>query len=184
MELTTSPQRRSDIVMKTTLVALAALMISGTALAQTSDLGMNGVSLRLGLAFPLDNRLSGVNDTFSNLGLEFQMPSSFAKGTDNYFAIDYYSKNLGTFGKGSAVPITYNIRVYQRPGAGRQSYFYGGLGLAIIDFSGPSETVACARGGFGMNVSDHTFIEAGGTLTASTASGSFNTVGLYVGYRF
>ena len=171
--------------MKTTLVALAALMISSGAFAQShTDNNMNGVSLRLGLAFPLDNRLSGVTDTFSNLALEFQMPSSYAKGTDNYFAIDYYSKNLGTFGKGSAVPITYNIRVYQHSGSARQTYFYGGLGLAIIDFSGPSETVACARGGFGMNVSDHTFIEAGGTLTASTASGSFNTVGLYIGYRF
>ena len=171
--------------MKTTLVALAALMISGAAYAQTSDLGMNGVSLRLGMVFPLDNTLSGVNDTFSNLAIEFQSPSALAKGTDSYFAIDYFSKNLGTFGKGSVVPITYNLRIYQHSGTTRQTYAYGGLGFALVDLIGPSQTVVCARGGFGMNVSDHTFIEAGATFTASTnSSGSFNTIGLAIGYRF
>lgn len=170
--------------MKTTLIALGALMITGGAYAQ-SEIGMNGVSLRLGVAFPLDNTLSGVNDTFTSLALEFQQPSSLAKGTDGYFAIDYFSKNLGTFGKGSAIPITYNIRFNQKGTAYRQSYAFVGLGIAIIDLIGPSQTVVAARGGFGMNVSDHTFVEAAGTFTASTnTSGSFNTIGLYVGYRF
>ena len=48
--------------MKTTFVALAALMISGAAFAQSSEIGLNGVSLRLGMVFPLDNTLSSVND--------------------------------------------------------------------------------------------------------------------------
>ncbi len=172
--------------MKTTLVALAALMISGGAFAQTSDLGMNGVSLRLGMVFPLDNTLSGVNDNFSNIALEFQSPSGLSKGTDSYFALDYFSKNLGNFGKGSVVPITYNVRIHQHSSGGtRQTYAYGGLGLAFVDLLGPSETVLCARGGFGMNVSDHSFIEAGATFTPSTSSsGSFNTIGISIGYRF
>ena len=185
MELTTSPQRRSDIVMKTTLVALAALMISGAAFAQTSDLGMNGVSLRLGIAFPLDNTLSGVNDTFTSIGLEFQRPTSLAKGSDTYFAIDYFSKSIGTFGKGSVIPLTYNMRVYQSSGTTRQTYAFGGLGIAIVDLLGPTDTVFCVRGGFGINVSDHSFIEAAGTFSAKTnSSGSFNTIGIYAGYRF
>lgn len=171
--------------MKTTFVALAALMISGAAYAQTSDLGMNGVSIRLGMVFPLDNTLSSVNDNFANLALEFQAPSSMAKNTDTYFALDYFSKNLGNFGKGSVVPITFNMRVYQKSNVTRQTYAYGGIGVAFVDLAGPSETVLCVRGGFGMNTTEHLFIEAGGTFSAATPSqGSFNTVGLYVGYRF
>jgi len=170
--------------MKTTLIALGALMITCGAYAQ-SDMGMNGVSLRLGIAFPLDNTLSGVNDTFTSLALEFQQPTSLSKGTDTYFAIDYYSKTLGTFGKGSVIPLTYNMRFYQKGSATRQSYAFVGLGVAIVDLIGGSQTVAAARGGFGMNVSDHSFIEAAGTFTGSTnTSGSFNTLGIYVGYRF
>ena len=171
--------------MKTTLVALAALMITAGAFAAADDMNMNGVSLRLGMVFPLDNTLSSVNDNFSNLGLEFQSPSSFSKNTATFFAIDYYSKNIGTFGKGSCVPLTYNLRMYQHTGTTRQTYAYVGLGVAIMDFNTPSETVGIVRGGFGMNVSDHTFIEAGGTFTStSNNNGAFNTIGFSVGYRF
>jgi hypothetical protein len=171
--------------MKTTFVALAALMISGAAFAQTSDLGMNGVSLRFGMVFPLDNTLSSVTDNFANFAIEFQAPSSLAKGTDTYFAIDYFSKNLGNFTKGSVVPVTYNMRVYQKSGTTRQTYAYGGLGVAVVDLTGPSDTVLCVRGGFGMNTSEHLFLEAGGTFTTKTnTQGSFNTIGLYIGYRF
>ena len=181
----TSPQRRSDIVMKTTLVALAALMITGAAFAATDDVGMNGVSLRLGVAFPLDNTLSGVNDSFTSIGLEFQAPSSFARNTDNYLAIDYFSKSIGTFGKGSVIPVTYNIRIYQRSGTTRQTYAFGGVGFAVVDLLGPTDTVFCVRGGLGMNISDHSFVEAAGTFSAATnSSGSFNTIGIYAGYRF
>jgi hypothetical protein len=184
MGYTTSPQKRSDIVMKTTLVALAALMISGAAFADTSD-GLSGVSLRLGVAFPLDNTLSGINDSFTNIGLEFQAPSSFARGTDNYLALDYYAKSIGTTGHGTVIPITYNVRFNSRAGMSRQSYAFAGIGMAIVDLLGPVDTVFCIRGGFGMNISDHSFIEAAGTFSAATnSSGSFNTIGLYVGYRF
>ncbi|MBI1331567.1 MAG: hypothetical protein GC165_01665 [Armatimonadetes bacterium] len=170
--------------MKTTLVALAALMITAGAHAQEA-IGMNGVSLRLGLAFPLDNTLSGINDNFTSVALEFANPSSLAKGTDNYLAIDYFSKSFGTFGKGSVIPITYNMRIYQNKDAVRQTYAFFGLGIAINDLTGPTDTVFAARGGFGMNVSDHTFVEAAGTFTpSSNSNGSFNTIGFYVGYRF
>lgn len=170
--------------MKTTLIALAALMITGAAYAQ-NDNGMNGVSLRLGMAFPLDNTLSGINDNFTSLALEFQTPTSMAKGTDSYLAIDYFSKTLGSFNKGSVIPVTYNIRFNQKSNNSRQTYAFAGLGIAIVDLVGPSETVIAARGGFGMNVSDHTFLEAAGTFTPSTnTNGSFNTIGLYFGYRF
>ena len=170
--------------MKTTLVALAALMISGAAFADTSD-GLNGVSLRLGVAFPLDNTLSSVNDSFINVGLEFQAPTSFAKGTDNYFALDYYAKSIGVSGHGTVIPITYNVRFNSKAGASRQTYAFGGIGMAIVDLLGPVDTVLCVRGGFGMNISDHSFIEATGTFSAATnSSGSFNTIGLNIGYRF
>jgi hypothetical protein len=36
-----------------------------------------------------------------------------------------------------------------------------------------------------MNMSEHVFVEAGGTLTPSTNSnGHFNTLGISIGYRF
>lgn len=171
--------------MKTTFIALAALMISGGAIAQSNPNDLSGVSLRLGMAFPLDNKLSGVNDNLTSLALEFQTPSSLVKNAETYIAIDYFSKSLGTFGKGSVIPVTFNARFMQKSVDTRQTYAFVGLGFAIVDLVGPTDTVVVARGGLGMNVSDHTFIEAAGTFSAATnSSGSFNTLGIYLGYRF
>ena len=170
--------------MKTTLIALGALLISAGAYAQEA-INLNGVSIRLGMAFPLDNTLQSANDNFTSIGLEFASPSSIAKGTDSYLSLDYFSKSLGTFGKGSVIPVAYNVRFYQKGMTARQSYAFVGAGFAIVDINGGSETVAMARGGFGMNISDHAFVEAAGTFSAATNnSGSFNTIGFYVGYRF
>ncbi len=169
--------------MKTTLIALAALMVTGAAYAQNND--MNGVSFKLGMAFPLDNTLSGVNDNFTSLGIEFTTPSPMVRNTESYLSIEYFSKSLGSFGKGSAIPVTYNMRFFQKTGTARQTYAYAGLGFAVLDFIGASQTVAAVRGGFGMNISEHGFVEAGGTFTAnSNTNGAFNTVGIYFGYKF
>ena len=152
--------------MKTTLIALGALLISAGAYAQEA-INLNGVSIRLGMAFPLDNTLQSANDNFTSIGLEFASPSSIAKGTDSYLS------------------LAYNVRFYQKGMTARQSYAFVGAGFAIVDINGGSETVAMARGGFGMNISDHAFVEAAGTFSAATNnSGSFNTIGFYVGYRF
>jgi hypothetical protein len=171
--------------MKTTAIALAALMTCGVASAQntTNDMNLNGISMRLGLAYPIDNTLRGFSESLSGIGIEFAQNGSIAKNGESYVAIDYMTKRLGEFGKGAVVPVTYNTRIYNGQGK-RRTYTFFGAGVGFADFTS-AETVLIARGGLGIQLSDSNFLEATGTFSAATANtGSINTIGLYFGYRF
>ncbi len=175
--------------MKTTLMALTAVMITGVASAnstfQDTGVSLDGFSVKLGLAFPVDNTLkNNLSSNINSLGLEFAIPSSFAKNSEATVSLDYYGRNIGEFGKGSLVTVAYNTRIFKEVGVQRRSYTVLGLGLGFANIS-TSDTVYLVRGGFGKELSDHTFIEAVGTFSTKTANdGSFNTIGLYFGYRF
>lgn len=183
------PRRGWISNMKTTLMALTAVMISGVASAnstfQDTGVSLEGFTVKLGLAFPVDNTLkNNLSSNINSLGLEFAIPSSFAKNSDATVSLDYYGRNIGEFGKGSLVTVAYNTRIYREVGVPRRSYTVLGLGLGFANIS-QSDTVYVVRGGFGKELSDHTFLEAVGTFSTKTANdGSFNTIGLYFGYRF
>lgn len=176
--------------MKKTAIALVALMACGVASAQSAsvpEVNLSGISVRLGVAFPTDNRLRNFSENLSGIGLEFAQNTSIIKNGESYIAIDYISKRIGEFSKGSYVPVTYNVRVYSGAAdsaAVRRTYAFFGAGVAFADFNG-SETVAFGRAGLGVQLSQQTFVELTGTFSGSTnATGSLNTVGLYFGYRF
>jgi hypothetical protein len=174
--------------MRTTLIALVALMTTGMASAQmqgqTSDLDLGGLSFKLGIAFPVDNKLSDFAKNLSAMGIEFNIPTRFGKGTESYLAVDYFSKSVGQFGKGSVVAITYNQRFLKNTGATRQTYGFGGVGVGFSDIT-ESDQILVLRGGVGINLSDQTFLEAAGTFSSSTSKdGALSTIGLYFGYRF
>ena len=175
--------------MKTTLMALTAVMISGMASAnstfQDSGVNLDGFVVKLGLAFPVDNTLkNNLSSNINSLGLEFGISSSYAKNSEAFLGLDYYGKNIGEFGKGSLTSVTYNTRLFKEAEGSRRSYTILGLGLGFANVS-QSDTVYLVRGGFGKELSDHTFVEALGTFSTKTANdGSFNTIGLYFGYRF
>lgn len=170
--------------MKTTLVALSALTLAGGAYAQNGA-SLAGTSLRLGMAFPINNTLSGFGDNFTGFGFELPTSPAFGPAPQSYLAFDYIGKSLGEFGKGSALVISYNLRFRDKTGTARAPYAYIGAGYASLNFGASTDGTLAFRGGFGMDLSDHTFAEIGGTFSSSTASnGAFNTIGLSVGYRF
>jgi hypothetical protein len=176
--------------MKKTAIALVALMASGVASAQSAsvpEVNLSGISLRLGVAFPTDNRLRTFSENLSGLGLEFAQNTSLIKNGESYIAIDYVSKRIGEFGKGNFIPVTYNVRIYNGPADSavtRRTYAFYGAGIAFADFNN-SESVLIGRGGLGVQLSANNFIELTGTFSGSTNSvGALNTVGLYFGYRF
>lgn len=183
------PRRGWISNMKTTLMALTAVMISGVASAnstfQDTGVSLEGFAVKLGLAFPVDNTLkNSLSNNINSLGLEFAIPSSFAKNSEASVSLDYYGRSIGQFGKGSLVTVTYMTRLFKEVGVPRRSYTILGLGLGFSDIT-QSDTVYVLRGGFGKELSDHTFLEAVGTFSTKTANdGSFNTIGLYFGYRF
>lgn len=164
-------------------------MIAGGAYAQggytSNGASLAGTSLRLGLSFPINNTLSGFGDNFGNFGFELPTSTAFGDGPDTYLAFDYIAKSLGEFGKGSALMVSYNLRFYSKNSTTRQSYAYAGLGFASLNFGASTDSTLALRGGVGMNLSDHTFAEIGGTFSSSTNNnGALNTIGLSVGYRF
>ncbi len=144
------------------------------------------MTLKLGVAFPLDNRLKdSISNTISSIGLEFGVGSNYGTYTESYVSLDYFGKNLSSFSSGSFVPVTYNVRFFRNRGdVVRRSYFLAGAGLGFANIGGSSETLVVGRAGVGMEVSDHTFFEAVGTVSASGNGGALNTLGIYFGYRF
>ena len=187
----TLPGPRRDWIskMKTTLMALTAVMISGVASAnstyQDSGVSLEGFVVKLGLAFPVDNTLkNNLTSNINSLGLEFAISSSYAKSSEAFLGLDYYARSIGQFSKGSFTTVTYNTRLFKEAEGSRRSYTLLGVGLGFANIT-QSDTVYLVRGGFGKELSDHTFIEAIGTFSTKTANdGSFNTIGLYFGYRF
>lgn len=170
-------------------MALTAVMISGVASAHSTFQGsegtLDGFTVKLGLAFPVDNTLkNNLSSNINSLGLEFSIPTTYAKNSEASVGLDYYGKNIGEFGKGSLFTVTYNTRIFKETGVSRRSYTIFGLGLGFANIS-QSDTVYLIKGGFGKELSDHTFVEAVGSFSTKTANdGSFNTIGLYFGYRF
>ena len=100
----TLPGPRRDWIskMKTTLMALTAVMISGVASAnstyQDSGVSLEGFVVKLGLAFPVDNTLkNNLTSNINSLGLEFAISSSYAKSSEAFLGLDYYARSIGQF---------------------------------------------------------------------------------------
>jgi hypothetical protein len=173
--------------MKTTLIALAALMTTGVASAQNggeNTLDLSGLTFKIGTAFPVDNRLSNFADNLLVTGIEVNVPTQFGSGSESYLSFDYFSRNLFGFGKGSALAVTFNQRFLKKSTAVRQTYGFAGLGFAFSDIT-TSDQLFLVRGGVGINLSQQTFMELAGTFSSTSSNdGALSTVGLYFGYRF
>jgi hypothetical protein len=168
---------------KISAIALAALTVSGMGLTSTAsaeDLSLAGLSLKLGIKFPLDNTVSTAADSFTMIGLDFAGGNPLGKGGDSFFTLDYHFKNIAK--KPSILAASYNQRFSKTQAVG-SSYAILGFGIASMDI-GASGYAYFVRGGLGKTLSDHTFVEAIGTFSSKTTSGSYNTIGLVFGYKF
>jgi hypothetical protein len=171
-------------VMKKSMIALTALMALGgaTASAQQTTVDVTGLTVKLGTMFPLDDNVSSVADSFLSLGLEWQGGPGLTKFGEGYLSFDYYGRSL-SFKRGSASLVTFNQRIYKESTDPNRTYVLFGGGLGFLNF-GSAETVFVGRAGVGKRLSDHSFVEAVGTLSSPGGGVSFNTLGLYFGYKF
>jgi hypothetical protein len=150
--------------------------------SSTTDFTPVNVSVKAGIALPLDNNLANYGATLIALGLEYQFDRPLIAGTDTYISLDYLNKGF-TFSHG-VIPITLNERFYIDNGRRHQrTYAFLGIGGADVD-TGTSSTVVCARAGLGADLGDAIFFEVAGLVTDKGNDATGNSVAFYVGYRF
>ena len=168
----------------TAAAVLAALGTAGAASAQTStiDLTPVGISVRGGVVLPLDSALEGLGTSLIGLGVEYQLPTSYLRTGETYFALDYFRARVAG-DKGSVFALTINQRWYQNPEAARRNYYFLGIGPTLIDIVS-SDTALGVRGGFGAELGDRIVAEVAGFLSDKAGGARGNAVGLYLGYRF
>ena len=173
-----------------TVAALAALGISVVASAQLSssppvDFTPTNVSVKAGLALPLDSSLTNVAKTFIALGVEYQLPTSLVKGSETYLDLEWFTKSFQGE-RTNVLPFTINQRFYTGSESipGQRKYVFVGAGVSFVDI-GSSDTVISARAGFGAELSEQIFGEVAGYIGDQTGSGiKPNAVSFFLGYRF
>ena len=172
--------------MKTVVAAVAAFGVCGIASAQLStgsvDLTPYNMSVRAGIAVPIDRTLTDVGGVLVNLGLEYNLPRALLAGGESFVALDYIFRGFGTGGGGSVLPLTLNQRIYTGNGL-RRSYYFFGAGLAMRT-SGGSGSALAVRGGIGQELGPSIIAEAGIVLSEPAGNVRANAITFNVGYRF
>ena len=174
--------------MRTTISAaaiLAALSLAGVANAQsnsTIDASPNNITIRVGVALPIDQSLSNVSNTFSNIGIEYLFNSSLIKGGDTYLSVDGFFKDFSSV---TAYPVAINQRFYTGKSAeGRRSYYFVGLGVTWTDVSSTTYNAISARGGIGTELGPNIIAELTGYISDAAGGTRANAITINLGYRF
>jgi len=173
--------RISTVAAVTALLGLSA--VANAQLTTNTDFTPVNVSLKLGVALPLDNTLSNFAPTLLAWGLEYQFDKPLIAGSDTYLDLEYMNKGF-QFSHG-LIPLTLNERFYFDNGRHRhqKTYAFVGLGAADVDLN-TSGTVIAARAGLGADLGDAIFMEMSGLFTDKSNDATGNSVTFYVGYRF
>lgn len=173
-------------------MALAAIGIVGGAMAQSDDTRIDAtpsyLTFRGGLLFPLDDNLRESSDLFGAIGIDYEFPSQLIRGSTTYFSAEWWFRTSNG-DNGNVFPLAFNQRWYtghqNRFYEGGRSYFFVGIGAAIIDVAGKSSAKWMLRGGVGTEIGPNIIAE--GVLTWSDESStrvSATGVGVYLGYKF
>jgi hypothetical protein len=167
--------------------AVTALGISATAMAQTNYPGTTysptNISVKAGVAVPIDSALSDIVSTFISVGGEFQLPTPLIKGGDTYFNLDWFTKSL------SGVPSFLNLCINERyyigsdKTLGRRKYAFIGVGVDFLNIT-TSDNVVAARVGVGADLGENIFTEAALYIGDQAEGIHPDVVGLFLGYRF
>jgi hypothetical protein len=164
----------------------ALLMVSAMASAQGEhvDFTPHGVTLRAGLVVPIDTTLRDVSNFFGGVGIDYTLDKTF-RSNETYISFDGSFKDFSS-DKDSFYPIAINERIRgarksTAVGVGDTYTFFGVGGV----LSRQDSVKFFGRGGVGVELSPTTVVEVAGTLSAKNSAGeSFNTVAIYLGYRF
>ncbi len=166
---------------------VAAFGIAGSAMAQggpnDADLYPYGVTLRGGVAIPLDRNLTNVSSALANIGLDYDLRRPLLKNGETYLSFDYYFKGFGGTGGGSVIPIMINQRMYSGVEYDRRSYFFFGIGFAFINVNGTGTALA-ARGGVGLELGPRTIGEIAAIISDRAGGARATAITFNIGYRF
>ncbi len=174
--------------MKRTLLAAAvatALGVTGVASAQSIqpiDASPNNITLRGGVALPVDASLSNVSNTFTDIGIDYNFNNSLIKGGDTYISIDVWFKDFSSV---SAYPLAINQRFYTGKNSnGLRSYFFVGVGVTWVSVTDSTFNSISARGGIGTELGQNIIAELTGYISDVAGGTRANAITLDLGYRF
>ncbi len=167
-----------------TTAVIATLGICGVASAQqasTLNASPNNITVRGGVALPVDKSLSNVSNSFGNIGVEYQFGDSLFKGGETYLSVDAFFKDLSNV---IAYPVAVNQRFFTGQNAqGHRNYFFVGVGMTFVNVTSSANAIS-ARGGFGTELGPNIIAELGGYISDRAAGVRGNAVTFNVGYRF
>ena len=169
-------------------IAMASLGVvaASNAYGQTQDpdaLIPVNITVRAGIALPLDNDLRRSNSSLFAFGLEYKIDRSILRSGETYFALDFFKGDRTD--NGYIIPVTIDQRFYTRQlTGGRRTYVFVGAGIGFLKGTDRFTQTFVARGGLGAELGERIFIEGALTLGDKRQDISANNIGLYVGYRF
>lgn len=175
--------------MKRFMFAAIAGAAATVSMAQTSGIQTpTNLAFRLGGAYSIDASTRDFVKTFIGVGADIFLQKSLLPGnnTETTVSLDWLGKS-GSGAKGNMFPLMINQRWYSVPTGGaldqNRFYYFGGLGVAIIDIS-TTKTVFAARGGVGYEFNRNVFAEAVLLYTEPANKIRGSAIGAYIGYRF
>jgi len=164
---------------------LTAIGVSAVASAQSTsmiDASPNNITIRAGVALPIDKSLSNVSNTFTDVGLEYNFNNSLIKGGDTYLSVDAFFFN---FNGVVAYPVAINQRFYTGTNpAGRRSYYFVGLGMTWTSVTDQTFNAISARGGMGIELGPNIIAELTGYIANEAGGTRANAITINLGYRF
>jgi hypothetical protein len=168
----------------TVAALVAAFGVASVASAQTStsELYPYGITLRGGVAVPIDRTLTNVASALMDIGVEYDLRTPLLKNGESYFSLDYWFKGFGGSGGGSVMPFMINHRVYTSV-ADYRSYFFFGVGAAFMNVNG-NGTALAARGGVGQELGPRVIAEIAAYLSDRAGGARANAITFNIGYRF
>lgn len=172
--------------MKRLLFAAAAAAIATVGLAQMET--PTHVAFRLGGAYPLDSDVRDNVKSFLGVGLDVFLAKSVlpGKNTESTVSIDWLGKS-SSGSKGNVFPILLTQRWYTGANAAvedaNRSYFFGGLGVAVVDLTS-TKTVFAMKGGVGYELNRNMFAEFSAMYAEPAYTLRASNIAVHLGYRF
>lgn len=168
---------------KTTLLIASLFGSVMVAQAQYSqNLTLSNLNIRLGGAYPMESKTRDFTGNQFAIGLDFPNSYSLIKGSSGYFSVDWYAGS-SSGKKGKTFPIIWNQKFSLAATESFAPYFFGGAGMASVDFTS-QKWVFAYRAGIGVDLGERLFSEL--TYLGSEAQSGIrvNSLGLFVGYKF
>lgn len=170
---------------KFTTAALVLGAVSATSFAQTREFDPtpSGIGFRIGIAIPSDSALRDIDDTWTSLGVDYNIENSILRTGNSFISLDYFSKNLSGTG-GQVWNLMLGNRFFPNTTAGGYNlYFLAGLGTVVLD-GDDREFKFGGIIGAGLELGPALFMEGRYSVSEKVDGINPGMLGIYLGYRF